>query len=315
MLQGNRTKSNESVWGTIRNCVNRGTVTAKSMAGGIVGMMNALAVENCVNAGSVTATQGTEKTYAGAIAGMLSSTASVKKNGLRFYRNYTISGCVYNEGGIIADDVKTELSESVMQDEALAAELTSYAGYLDRTVGNVGFRGWRSADGGTPTLGTDNAVHTYSVTIDSDGLVGGTVSLPEMITVDDSAFYAAAGEDVTLTVTADEGYTLRLLMANDTEIDGGGTFFMPEEDVTITASFTKDVSSSLDEVTSNSVTLWSSNGLLNIALEADSRVQIFTVDGRCVITDNARIGDNSYPLPPSVYVVVIGGNTYKVSVI
>lgn len=315
MLQGNRAKSDESVWGTIRNCVNRGTVTAKSMAGGIVGMMNALAVENCVNAGSVTATQGTEKTYAGAIAGMLSSTASVKKNGLRFYRNYTISGCVYNDGGIIADDVKTELSESVMQDEALAAELTSYAGYLDRTVGNVGFRGWRSADGGTPTLGTDNAVHTYSVTIDSDGLVGGTVSLPEMITVDDSAFYAAAGEDVTLTVTADEGYTLRLLMANDTEIDGGGTFFMPEEDVTITASFTKDVSSSLDEVTSNSVTLWSSHGLLNIALEAESRVQIFTVDGRCVITDNARIGDNSYPLPPSVYVVVIGGNTYKVSVI
>lgn len=74
----------------------------------------------------------------------------------------------------------------------------------------------------------DSAVETYRITV--DGMVNGTVTADKQS--------AAPGENVTVTVTPDEGYRLveGSLKGNGTPIENN-RFVMPEEDVVITAEF------------------------------------------------------------------------------
>lgn len=73
---------------------------------------------------------------------------------------------------------------------------------------------------------------TYSITVAE--CLNGTVTADKA--------EASDGEEVTLTVTPDEGYKLETLKVNDTETEvseGKASFTMPAENVNVTASFTK----------------------------------------------------------------------------
>ncbi|MDD6210589.1 MAG: hypothetical protein PUB21_08300 [Bacteroidales bacterium] len=310
MMQGNRTGGDKSVWVTVANCVNSGNVTAASQVGGIVGFMGALSVENCVNYGKIAVNGNVENASAGAISGYLNKTVAAN-GGCQFFRNYTLQNSVTLAKGTIVEDAKAELTTEQLQSSGLLDELSSYAGYMNRTE-DAALSAWSSDNTGNPVLTEEKAQEAYSVEIDSE-INNGKILLPEMITVNDSVYFAYAGAEIVLSVLPDEDYKLAELTANDLLLTvENPSFIMPSEDVLVRAEFRNYTS--VDDETITGAKVWTAGSLLYIENTEASVIYVTASDGRIVVNTEAEAGTNTYSLSDGVYIVKVNEAIYKVAI-
>ena len=313
MLQGNRSASSVEAYVELINSVNTGNVKAKSMVGGVIGFVGAREVYNNINLGTVTATGVTAATFAGSVAGYLNGLKGLYVNGMKFYHNFSVEDCVTLAAGKYAADRKTELPLEALKDAALIEELSAVAGAYENEKETV-MKAWTVDANGLPTLSADLAPKAYNVTYaaaEGDDAKG-SVTLPAMISKDDANKYVALdGEEVALTATANEGYKLHALTANDTDITEAQTATVSGSDVVILANFTPLVS--LDEVEAGS-RVWAAQGKLFVSNDATASLYVSTIAGQTVLNAEVEAGQSTFTLAAGTYVVTLNGQSSMIIV-
>ena len=204
--------------GVISNCGFSGTVhlpfdegaenlgAKNGLVGGLVGIIEAGTVSNSyvINNGPVLPND----TIYGNITG--------RSNG-------TITNCYYLENETFPDAVNKKQEQGTL-DQVFAKPAESFASgevaYLLNAADNAGTWGVHK---GIPVLAGEHQSVVYKINypvVPEHGKVTGVE-------------YACAGEEVTLTSTADEGYFIKDLTVSGVTLTNNSTFVMPEEDVTV----------------------------------------------------------------------------------
>lgn len=278
------------------NSSSTGSVSGTDKVGGIVGYIQ----------GEVIACLSTGKVVSGAKGGAILGdgynpvvTRSYRQEGIVEAANENVSG--------------TALEIADIQSQALADEMTAYAGYLNRTTGSD-LAGWTYTEEHSPVSSSVKAGDAYKVSVSTE-MVNGTLALPVLLTQDEEAeFYAVAGNPVKLTITPDEGYQLDVLTVNEEPATlTDDSFVMPATDVMLAATFkTGGVGIEKDEA--DFIRMWTSNATLYVVLPQQTSVMIAGTDGRILINELAEAGTVSYPLERGLYILKIGDASYKVAV-
>lgn len=227
--------------------------------------------------------------------------------------------CYYLDGAVEAAEGKentlgTALEAMDVQSQALADELTAYAGYLNRTAGS-GLAAWTYTEECSPVSSSVKAGDAYKATVTE--ATNGAIALPTLLTQDEEAeFYAVAGNSVKLAVTPDVGYQLDVLTINE-EPAGliEDAFVMPSTDAVLAATFkTADGVGIKKEGADDNIRMWTSDDALYVLLPRQALITVAGMDGHIVVREQAEAGTVSYPLECGLYVLKVGETTYKIAI-
>lgn len=248
--------ANNPLYRGIRRCVNEGSVTATgaNAAGILAYALRGTIVEHSLNTGAVQTSSKTASTYVGGILGGMNTSFTSSSTEVQsvWAENCLNTGAISAGGstakvGAILPQyfekntgcyVQTENADAyadkdfftVATEEQLASGEIAYL--LNQGHGSEKAACW-CQNGNLPyPIGTD-AVYKLTIAASTHGKV------------EAGSVYAAKGAQVSLTVTPDAGYILRLITVTmedsakcDVTVTGGtASFQMPAGDVTVTASF------------------------------------------------------------------------------
>ncbi|MBP5249960.1 MAG: hypothetical protein J6Z46_08160, partial [Lachnospiraceae bacterium] len=189
--------------------------------------------------------------------------------------NFTMSGGAisYNSatsetGGVSISNKGTALMTggTIAHNSGPSTDVYNYSGTFVMTGGTIGYAGQSGNSvnntghfylkSGSTLYGTVdcNAAQTlHTVTVGS--LTNGQITVSDPAWTDNTTQYYASGDTVTLTITPDTGYefgtiTVTKASGGTVEVSGTGntcTFTMPDDNVTVSATFTQPGVSYIDE--------------------------------------------------------------------
>lgn len=243
---------------TVNSCYSGGSLSAENLGdkaslGGIIGSGKAVKVDKCYSYAKLTA-DGDSKKNPISNGGTMTNCFYLK--GENYY-----NGDVAADSGITAAATLKELQEALR--EHFKAEKQYFAAAYDKNLtgkqmyalaavvrdknGNYVHYGQRPADDGSVEYPVPPKTY-YKVTV-KDNIQHGTIT----VDVDE----AAAGDIVTVTITADKGYKLNWINCgsgqNPQLNQDTYTFTMPEQNVEISAEFVKVVAGETHSITVHSV--------------------------------------------------------------
>ncbi len=226
--------------GTVANSYNTGNVGGNSTIGGISGAVSATisgTVTNCYNVGAVSGKG--SSTSIGSLIGNLGVGATINNSYHLADSSIASVGLTYGTTtNVETFDSDQVINAGTYSDKTLTTALSAGAAIYNNTNPEASAYVWLDGTGGGyPNLGSEGI---YAVTSEFES-VGGTVTT-------DADGQATGGATVTITATANSGYTVddisvtgvdgtTDITVTDTGADNKYTFIMPTQAVTVAVNF------------------------------------------------------------------------------
>ena len=125
---------------------------------------------------------------------------------------------------------------------------------------------------------------------------------------------ATSGTEITVNVTANEGYELGKITVNGTDLAQGVTTFTADaavQDMAVSVTFVAKTGINFTEA--NNVRVFATQNQINIQNAENATVQVFNVSG-AVVYSAQNVNSQNVEAEAGVYIVVVDGVAYKVAV-